>query len=68
MYIFLYIAFLLFLTYFGKVSSFGKVDNTIFLSKILFYFAGMIFFCSFTSPVEDDKGNKHTSTMTFVKQ
>ena len=23
---------------------------------------------TFTSPVEDEKGNKHTSTMTFVKQ
>jgi len=23
---------------------------------------------TFTSPVEDDKGNKHTSTITFIKQ
>ena len=34
----MHIAFLLFFIYFAKVG------NTIFLSKILFYFAGMIFF------------------------
>ncbi|EKY09475.1 hypothetical protein HMPREF9078_00400 [Capnocytophaga sp. oral taxon 380 str. F0488] len=31
------------------VSNFAKVDNAIFLSKILFYFVGMIFFCTFAS-------------------
>ena len=51
-----------------KFQAFPKLITQFFLSRILFYFAGMIFFCSFTSPIEDDKGNKHTSIMTFVKQ
>lgn len=54
----MHIAFLLFLTYFAKV------DNTIFLSKILFYFVGMIFFCTFAS-LNQNNYYKKTNLYSF---